>query len=95
MCECGKSTNGTAQPSASQGVTDAVANLFKIGAVGAAKLVRKNICCSSSPCGCWCARLVKAPGVAPVYCVDPVTGEKIDLHRALAAPTFRCPDGRF
>jgi hypothetical protein len=52
-------------------------------------------CSTASVCHRLCPRLVKAPGVALVYCVDPVAGKKVDLYNALADPEFACPDGRF
>jgi hypothetical protein len=59
------------------------------------KLHRMMVCNSASPCGCWCARLVKGPGVAEVYCVDLVLGTKTELHSALERLEFECPKGLF
>lgn len=61
----------------------------------AATLVVREICGRATDCGRLCKRLVKAPGLGQVHCVDIATGEKTELYPALEDPDFHCPEGRF
>ena len=61
----------------------------------AAAAHRLNQCLRASKCGRLCARLVKAPGVADVRCVNIETGAAIPLYEALEHADFHCPEGRF
>jgi len=54
------------------------------------RLHRLAVCCRGSECGRLCEHLVKAPGVAQVYCVG-ADGEKRELYPSLEARAFACP----
>lgn len=85
-CGCGKGKTAARR----------VANvLLRKGKTEHAIGVLLAVCCRSSECGRICPRLVKGPGAAQVYCVDPTTGAQVELYPAYTHRDFRCPEGRF
>jgi len=72
-----------------------ITGLFARGQAQAAFTHRIGQCVHASDCGRLCERLVKAPGKALVWCVDPQTGERTELYPALEDAGFRCPQARF
>lgn len=80
---------------AAETVRTVIARLFAAGGDKAAFAHRLNVCLHASQCGRICSRLVKAPGVAGVHCVDVATGKITPLYETLDDPAFLCPEGLF
>ena len=77
------------------GIQKAAKAWFSCGKPDLARKTRLACCVTASPYEMICEQLVKAPGKALVYCVDPETGEKVKLYPALLKLDFVCPRGLF
>ena len=92
MCECGKTAMRATSASRTREI---IARLFAAGNAKAAFAHRLAQCCHGSDCGRLCPNLVKAPGVAAVYCVNLDDGTKRELYSALEDADFACPRSLF